>query len=147
MKTPPRVGGVSLMMLTAWVAAQPPPQTRAASVTRVVLLGTGNPGIDPDRSGPATAVVVNDTPYLVDFGPGVVRRAKAAVLGRGIKALEPTNLRVAFSALPPSTTRRRSSWRTSRGRLGRGCSSSITIRACRPKSCWTTCLRATRATL
>jgi ribonuclease BN (tRNA processing enzyme) len=33
----------------------------------------------------------------VDFGPGVVRRAKAAVLGRGIKALEPINLRVAFA--------------------------------------------------
>jgi ribonuclease BN (tRNA processing enzyme) len=69
----------------------------AASATRVVLLGTGNPGIDPERSGPATAVVVNDTPYLVDFGPGVVRRAKAAVLSRGVTALEPTGLRVAFA--------------------------------------------------
>lgn len=82
-------------MLAAW-APEPEPPAKAASVTRVVLLGTGNPGIDPDRSGPATAVVVNETPYLVDFGPGVVRRAKAAVLSRGIKALEPTNLRVAF---------------------------------------------------
>jgi ribonuclease BN (tRNA processing enzyme) len=90
------VAGVSLTMLTAWLPLGQEPQTGAASVTRVVLLGTGNPGIDPDRSGPATAVVVNDTPYLVDFGPGVVRRAKAAVLGRGITALEPTNLRVAF---------------------------------------------------
>jgi ribonuclease BN (tRNA processing enzyme) len=62
----------------------------------VVLLGTGNPAADPDRSGPATAIVVNDTPYLVDFGPGVVRRAKAAVIERGVTALEPTNLRVAF---------------------------------------------------
>lgn len=66
------------------------------SRTRVVLLGTGNPAADPDRSGPATAIVVNDTPYLVDFGPGVVRRAKAAVIERGVTALEPTNLRVAF---------------------------------------------------
>jgi ribonuclease BN (tRNA processing enzyme) len=46
--------------------------------TRVVLLGTGTPNADPDRSGPAVAVVVDDTPYLVDFGPGVVRRAAAA---------------------------------------------------------------------
>lgn len=46
--------------------------------TRVVLLGTGTPNADPDRSGPAVAVVVNTTPYLVDFGPGVVRRAAAA---------------------------------------------------------------------
>jgi ribonuclease BN (tRNA processing enzyme) len=46
--------------------------------TRVVMLGTGTPLPDPDRSGPATAIVVNGTPYLVDFGPGVIRRAAAA---------------------------------------------------------------------
>ena len=69
----------------------------SARQTRVVLLGTGSPAADPDRSGPATAIVVNDTPYLVDFGPGVVRRAKAAVVERGITALEPTNIRVAFA--------------------------------------------------
>jgi ribonuclease BN (tRNA processing enzyme) len=67
-----------------------------ASRTRVVLLGTGTPPADPDRSGPATAVVVNGAPYMVDFGAGVVRRAKAAVAERGIDALEPTNLRVVF---------------------------------------------------
>jgi ribonuclease BN (tRNA processing enzyme) len=67
-----------------------PPQTR------VVLLGTGTPVPDPDRSGPATAIVVGDSAYLVDFGPGVVRRAEAAVLDRGITALEPGKLKVAF---------------------------------------------------
>ena len=51
---------------------------------------------DPDRSGPATAIVVEGSAYLVDFGPGVVRRAEAAVLERGITALEPGNLKVAF---------------------------------------------------
>jgi len=69
-----------------------PPETH----TRVVLLGTGTPIPDPERSGPATAIVVGDSAYLVDFGPGVVRRAEAAVLSRGITALEPANLRVAF---------------------------------------------------
>ena len=39
---------------------------------------------------------MNGTPYLVDFGAGVVRRAKAAVVDRGIPALEPVNLRVVF---------------------------------------------------
>ena len=63
--------------------------------TRVVLLGTGAPAPDPDHSGPATAIVVNDTAYLVDLGPGVVRRANAAFL-RGVQPLEPTRLRVAF---------------------------------------------------
>ena len=44
------------------------------------MLGTGNPPADPDRSGPATAIVVNGTPYLVDFGAG--RRAARQVGGR-----------------------------------------------------------------
>src|SRR5712692_5710698 len=93
---PLRVVIVSLAIFaTSYAIGQQPP-TRPASRTLIVLLGTGNPPADPDRSGPATAVVVNDTPYLVDFGPGVVRRAKAAVVDRGVKALEPTNLRVAF---------------------------------------------------
>jgi len=64
--------------------------------TRVILLGTGTPIPDPDRSGPATAVVIGDSAYLVDFGPGVVRRAEAALLQRGIAALEPGNLKVGF---------------------------------------------------
>src|SRR5262249_11523100 len=65
--------------------------------TRVVLLGTGTPVPDPDRSGPATAIVVDNNAYLVDFGPGVVRRAKEAVLERHLAALEPSNLKVAFA--------------------------------------------------
>lgn len=64
--------------------------------TQVVMLGTGNPPIDPDRSGPATAVVVGDTAYLVDFGAGVVRRAKSAAIDKGIAALDPVKLGVAF---------------------------------------------------
>jgi len=41
--------------------------------SKIVLLGTGTPNADPERSGPSVAVLVNRTPYLVDFGPGVVR--------------------------------------------------------------------------
>lgn len=82
------------LIATATVVAQPAAAPKTG--TKVVLLGTGNPAADPDRSGPATAIVVNDTAYLVDFGPGVIRRAKAAVIERGIEALQPTNLRIAF---------------------------------------------------
>jgi ribonuclease BN (tRNA processing enzyme) len=46
--------------------------------TQIVMLGTGTPYPDPDRSGPATAIVVGETPYLIDFGPGVIRRITAA---------------------------------------------------------------------
>src|SRR5215472_12149774 len=86
-----------LVALTA--SAQQPagqPSKEHATRTKVVLLGTGTPVPDPDRSGPATAIVVGDSAYLVDFGPGVVRRAKAAVLNRGITGFEPANLKVAF---------------------------------------------------
>src|SRR5688572_3889906 len=81
------------------VAAAPAtdePPTPLPGQTKVVLLGTGNPGANPDRSGPATAIVVNDTAYLVDLGPGVVRRASAAATTHKITALQPTRLRVAF---------------------------------------------------
>lgn len=84
----------ALLLSNAPVYAQKA-QTAGASKTTVVLLGTGTPNPQPDRSGPATAIIVNGTAYLVDFGPGVVRRATAA-FDRGIKALEPVRLRVAF---------------------------------------------------
>jgi ribonuclease BN (tRNA processing enzyme) len=92
--------GCSAVLLIASAAAYrhpslQPPQDRPTR-TRVVLLGTGTPVPDPERSGPATAIVVDDSAYLIDFGPGVVRRAKAAVLDRHIDALEPGRLRVAF---------------------------------------------------
>jgi len=56
--------------------------------TQIVMLGTGTPRPDPERSGPATAIVVNGKPYLVDFGPGVIRRA-AAAYNKGITAFGP----------------------------------------------------------
>ena len=65
------------------------------SRTQVVVLGTGTPLADPERSGPAVAVVVNDAAYLVDCGPGVVRRAAAAEKN-GIKALAVDKLRIVF---------------------------------------------------
>lgn len=46
--------------------------------TKLVLLGTGTPNACPWASGPASAVVVDGHAYLVDFGPGVVRRAAEA---------------------------------------------------------------------
>ena len=55
----------------------------------MVLLGTGTPIPDPDRSGPATAIVVDDRAYLIDFGPGVVRRAEAAALKESFRQSNP----------------------------------------------------------
>jgi ribonuclease Z len=51
------------------------------------MLGTGTPIPDPDRAGPAVAIVVDTVAYLFDAGTGVVRRASAA--GRnGIRAFQ-----------------------------------------------------------
>jgi len=69
-----------------------------SETTQVVLLGTGTPNAEPDRSGPAVAIVVNDTPYLVDFGPGVVRQATAMAPSNGgsVAGLEVDKLAYAF---------------------------------------------------
>lgn len=65
------------------------------SKTRIVMLGAGTPNADPDRSGPAVAIVVNDTPYVIDCGPGVVRRA-AAAHRKGVAGLAVARLRRLF---------------------------------------------------
>jgi len=57
--------------------------------TKLILLGTGTPNAEPDRSGPAVAMIAGGQPYVVDFGPGVVRRAVAA-------GLDPKKLTRAF---------------------------------------------------
>jgi ribonuclease Z len=46
----------------------------------VITLGTGTPVPNPERSGPATAVVVGRQVFLFDAGAGVMRRMAAAGL-------------------------------------------------------------------
>lgn len=69
-----------------------PPATK----TQVILLGTGNPAPNPDRSGPAVAVVVNDSTFIVDAGVGLVRRAEKAARDKGIRALRTSYLDKVF---------------------------------------------------
>jgi len=64
----------------------------ASPRTRLVVLGTGTPNADPERWGPAVAVVVDSVAYLVDAGPGVVRRAAGAARRHGLEALRPARL-------------------------------------------------------
>ncbi len=65
------------------------------SRTQLILLGTGTPIPDPDRSGPAVSIVVDSVAYLFDAGTGVVRRA-AAMARSGITALQAPRLRFLF---------------------------------------------------
>ena len=84
---------VSLMAMYAVHTALA--QGLAPTRTQIVFLGTGTPNADPDRSGPSTAIIVGDTPYLFDAGPGVVRRA-AGARRNGVEALRVSNLRIVF---------------------------------------------------
>ncbi len=68
----------------------------ASAATQLVILGTGVPRADPDRSGPALAVIYNNQAYLFDAGPGVVRRASAAARAHNIAALTAPRLGRAF---------------------------------------------------
>jgi ribonuclease BN (tRNA processing enzyme) len=69
-----------------------------ASKTKVILLGTGTPNPDPHHSGCSVAIVVGDTPYIVDFGPGLIRKAAALSpqFEGSIKALNVENIKRAF---------------------------------------------------
>ena len=77
----------SLLLILIVVAALSHAQSGTAQQvpgdsTTVVLLGTGTPVPDPDAFGPATAILVGDRIFVVDAGPGVMRRLTAAGLPR-----------------------------------------------------------------
>jgi ribonuclease BN (tRNA processing enzyme) len=84
--------GIAIRLL----AARQQSATALPVSTQIVLLGTGTPAADPDRFGPATAIIVNETAYLVDAGAGIVRRAAAAARDRSLKSLQAANLRIVF---------------------------------------------------
>ncbi len=85
----------SRRVVAVWVLTPMGKNSDHTGTSTIVLLGTGTPNAEPDRSGPSVAIVVNDTPYIVDFGPGVVRQAVAAFRA-GVKGLEPKRLKRAF---------------------------------------------------
>jgi len=69
-----------------------------SEITKVVLLGTGNPNPSPLQSGCSIAIIVNNEPYIIDFGPGLVRRAASMspTYGGNIKGLDVKNIKHAF---------------------------------------------------
>jgi ribonuclease BN (tRNA processing enzyme) len=71
------------------------PSGQPVTRSQVVLLGTGTPRPEPQRSGPATAIIAGGASYLVDVGPGIVRRAAEAA-ENGIAALAADRLETAF---------------------------------------------------
>ena len=86
---------LSLAFLTLTANSYSQSLNNARAKTQIVFLGTGNPSANPDRRGPSVAIVVNGTPYIVDCGPGVVRRAAGAAR-LGVRGLEVINLKTLF---------------------------------------------------
>ncbi len=70
----------------------------AYAQTKVILLGTGTPNPDPQHAGSSVVILVGETPYLIDFGAGIVRQAAKMTpkYGGDYPALEAKNLRRAF---------------------------------------------------
>jgi ribonuclease Z len=58
---------LAIFLALPLAAEEPPP-------IQVILLGTGYPRPDPERAGPATAVVVGERVFLVDAGRNVMTR-------------------------------------------------------------------------
>lgn len=69
-----------------------------SEITKVILLGTGNPNPSPEQSGCSVMILVNNTPYIVDFGPGLIRRAAALTpkYGGKLGGLKISEIKTAF---------------------------------------------------
>ena len=69
-----------------------------SDTTKLIILGSGTPDPSPFQSGCSIAIVIFNTPYIIDFGPGLIR--KAATLspdyGGKIAGLEVSNIKIAF---------------------------------------------------
>ncbi|MDX1383333.1 MAG: MBL fold metallo-hydrolase [Thermoanaerobaculia bacterium] len=85
---------IAVLVLAAALGASPV-EAQGGGSTRLVILGTGTPIADPSRSGPGVAIVVGSRSYLVDAGPGIVRRA-ASAFELGFDALHASSLTRVF---------------------------------------------------
>ena len=83
---------ISILLCSALLFATP--YSLLADSTKVVVLGTGTPNPDPERSGPSVAIIANGTAYLIDAGPGLVRRA--ASLSSRFSGLAAQRLSIVF---------------------------------------------------
>ncbi|MDZ7632067.1 MAG: MBL fold metallo-hydrolase [Gemmatimonadaceae bacterium] len=86
----------AITIAAASVAIAVPAQDAGAQGrTQLIILGSGTPIPDPDRSGPSVAIVVDSVAYLFDAGAGVMRRAAAAAR-MGVTALQAPRIRMLF---------------------------------------------------
>ena len=75
---------ISLLIVSTATLQAEEALIKASDTTQLILLGTGNPNPLPSTSGPATLIIVNDTPYLFDAGEGRGQSLATAALTRGL---------------------------------------------------------------
>ena len=85
---------LSMPVLPAWGQRD----YSSSDITKLILLGTGNPNPSPGQSGCSLALLVNKTPYIIDFGPGLIRKAAAMTprYGGPLEDFKIEDLKMAF---------------------------------------------------
>ena len=86
---------VTVATIIAVLLNAEPSHAQTPSRTQLIILGSGTPIPDPERSGPSVAIVVDSVAYLFDAGTGVIRRAAAAAR-TGIVALQAPRIGMLF---------------------------------------------------
>ena len=62
------IGFITSILVAELAIASDQRDFSTSDITKVIMLGTGNPLPDPTQSGPGVAVIVNAIPYIVDAG-------------------------------------------------------------------------------
>ena len=86
---------ISLLFFTSFICANSF-SSNEDGATRVVILGTGTPIPDADRSGPGVAIITNGEAYVFDAGGGMVKRAIQANQRFNIPELYPQDIKYLF---------------------------------------------------
>lgn len=89
LKTIQKVIGLAVLLVVSGT-------TFVSGQTRVILLGTGTPIPDAERSGPGLAIISGGEAYLFDAGGGMVQRAIEAWQTMDAEELYPTNIKHLF---------------------------------------------------
>lgn len=74
------IGFITSILVAELAIASDQRDFSTSDITKVIMLGSGNPLPDPTQSGPGVAVIVNEIPYIVDAGEGIWR-----AMGREMK--------------------------------------------------------------
>lgn len=73
------LGALALATVGGRAGAQAAQAAQGTTGTQLILLGTkGGPRVGGDRSNPATALLIDGVPYVVDCGQGVARQLVSA---------------------------------------------------------------------